>query len=115
MHKSEQVRVVVVLLAAAALSGCGADLTEVLSEVDFLPNASSISAEVRTACAGVMTEQEILSSMLAARIDRMNGITKSSEQATALQNCAIDALLGEVTLDACTACKDAILDQVFGE
>jgi hypothetical protein len=100
---------------ACFASGCGTELESVLSNISLLPDADSISAEVRDACADVMTETEILTSIVAARVDRANGVTKNEEQFTAATNCALDALFGDVDVDACTNCKNAILDQVFGE
>ncbi len=95
--------------------GCGTPLDELLSGVRLLPDPAIISLDVHDQCDALMTEDEILSSILAARIDQSNGVTKAEEESTALQNCAIDALLGGTPLDECNNCKLAILDQVFGE
>lgn len=104
-----------VMAACTMTNGCGTSLDELLSGVRILPDPEIISLDVHENCDAVMTEDEILSSILAARIDQSNGVTKSEEEATALRSCAIDALLGGTTLDDCNTCKLAILDQVFGE
>lgn len=101
-------------LIAVSATSCGTELTDALSGLSLFPDASSISAEVLAACEGVMTEQEILTHIVAARIDRANGVTKAEERLTASRNCSVDALLGSTDVDACTTCKYAILNQVFG-
>lgn len=110
-------RICLVMMVALplGLGACGTSLEDALSGIRILPDPESISADVRANCEGVLTEDEILSSIVAARIDQSNGITKQEELATGLQNCAIDALLGGPDISACNACKRAILDQVFGE
>ena len=103
------------LYVGLLITGCGKPLDELLSGVRLLPDPEIISLDVHEQCDAVMTEDEILSSILAARIDQSNGVTKTEEETTALQNCAIDALLGRTTLTECNACKLAILVQVFGD
>jgi hypothetical protein len=105
------------VLATAGLllpTACGTGVDGLFSGLGLVPDASSISLDVRDACDGVMTEQEMIGSILAARVDRANGITKSEEQVNAIQGCAADALTSGVDYDACMTCKEAILDQVFG-
>ncbi len=103
-----------IFMCVAAI-GCGTGLDELLSGVRILPDPDIISLDVRESCDGVMTEDEILTSILAARVDQANGITKAEEESTALQNCALDALFGGADITDCNNCKLAILDQVFGE
>ncbi len=103
------------IVLGMTMGGCGTGLDELLSGVRVLPDADTISSDVRESCDGVMTEDEILSSIVAARIDQSNGFTKAEEESTALQNCAIDALFGLANITECNNCKLAILDQVYGE
>lgn len=107
--------VVVGAMLLWCVGSCGSGLEEALSGIRLLPDPDTISADVRERCTAILTEDEILSSTLAARIDQANGITKQQELATALQSCAIDSLLGGAEITECNACKRAILDQVFGE
>lgn len=104
----------VAAFAAALVSGCGTALEDALGGFGQLPDASTLSQEVKTACDGVMTEQEMISGVLAARIDRANGYTRQEELLNISTNCALDAVFSGVSADACTACKSAILDQVYG-
>lgn len=103
-----------IAFAAALISGCGTALEDALGGFGLLPDASTLTQEVKTACDGVMTEQEMVSSVLAARIDRANGYSKQEELLNASTNCALDAVFSGVSAEACTACKSAILDQVYG-
>ncbi len=102
------------LFLAAGVGACGTSLEDALSGIRLLPDPEIISAEVHNSCDGFLTEDEILSGILAARIDQSNGVTKQQDLASALQGCAIDALLGGPDIDECNACKRSILDQVFG-
>ena len=98
------------VLAGAALTclyGCGADLTGLLPD-------TTVSASVLEACEGIKTEEQMITSIVSARIDRANGVTKNEEHLSAIQQCAADALTTGVDYDACLTCKDAVLDQVFG-
>jgi len=98
----------------ALLNGCGTELERYLSDIALFPDAGSISLDVREACAGVLAEQQMLTSLIAARIDQANGYTKEEELASAAVSCALDELVGGAPADDCTACKSAILDQVYG-
>jgi hypothetical protein len=102
-------------LMGLVASGCGTPLDELLSGVRLLPDPAIISLDVHDNCDAVMTEDEILTSILAARIDQSNGVTKAEEESTAFQSCAIEALFGGTDITECNNCKLAILDQVFGE
>ncbi len=102
---------VIGMLTAALVAGCGNGF---LADLDLLPSADDISDELRADCAGVMTDDEITTALIAARLDRLNGYTKDEERATALQNCTIDALFSDVAIDDCMTCKGAILDEIYG-
>ncbi|NOX59531.1 MAG: hypothetical protein GXP29_11840 [Planctomycetes bacterium] len=107
--------VFVVAAMVIFLGGCGTELENLLSGIRVLPDPDTISLDVRESCEGVMSEDDILAGILAARIDRANGFTSAEERSTVLRNCAVDALFNGVSPDGCNRCKLAILDQVFGE
>jgi hypothetical protein len=102
------------LLCGSIVCGCGSELEGVLSGINLLPDASTISLDVREACEGMMSEQEMLTSILAAQIDQANGYTKSEQLLNVTTNCALDAAFTGVSADDCAACKTAILDQIYG-
>lgn len=115
-HPAARLKIGLPLLCVlgALLNGCGTELDGYLSDIALFPDADSISLDVREACAGVLAEQQMLTSLIAARIDQANGYTKEEELASAAVNCALDELVGGAPADDCTACKNAILDQVYG-
>ena len=90
-----------------ALGGCAA--------IDNpLGNEALIPSGVREACEGVLDDAEILSSLMAARVDQFNGYTKSEELQAARQGCAVQVLGSDLGVEECVACKTAILDEVYG-
>ncbi|MCB9867807.1 MAG: hypothetical protein H6816_14365 [Phycisphaerales bacterium] len=105
---------VAALLCAGLVAGCGTGVGDTLGGLGLFPDASSLTQEVKVACDGVLTEQEMVTDLLAARIDRANGYTKSEELLNVSTNCALDAAFSGVSAGDCTACKTAILDQVYG-
>ncbi|MCB9849533.1 MAG: hypothetical protein H6817_02375 [Phycisphaerales bacterium] len=115
-HRTRRVSILALsTLGFMFATGCGTELESALSSIPILPSSADISAEVLYTCDGVLTEAQMLSSIVTARIDRANGYTKSEEELNVLTNCTIDAVFTGVAVDHCTACKYAILDQVFGE
>jgi len=93
---------------ALAVGGCGATGDPLLGEVDLIAQA------VREACDGVMDDGEMLTGLTTARMDQLNGYTKSEELTVAMQSCALQSNGTEQSSDACFACKSAILDVVYG-
>ena len=89
------------------LGGCGA--------IDNpLGNEALISSDVREVCEGVLDDAEILSSLMAARVDQFNGYTKSEELQTARQGCTVQVFGSDLGVEECIACKTAILNDVYG-
>jgi hypothetical protein len=94
-------------VAVAALAGCDVTTEALLGE-------STVSEEVREACTGVMSESDMFTAVTIARIDRLNGYTRTEEFQAAAQGCTTDSALGGADYDQCMVCKTAILDVVYG-
>jgi nickel-dependent lactate racemase len=89
------------------LDGCGAG-------GDLLSGSMGVSPAVQAACTGVMDNAEILAELAAARVDQVNGYTKAEELTIATQACSSQAIWNGASVEACSQCKRAILDAVYG-
>lgn len=99
----------VVLGAGLAVGGC---VAPGLSGGDPL----AVNDTLRQACGGYMTDDNSITYLLSvADSDRQSGYTKSYETTVFLETCSMQASAGAADYDACSSCRLAVLDQIYGQ